>query len=212
MSFRNNTEAENYRLKAELEEKEKALKEATAKLNKLERDEELDDLEKNLFKESWFSRKLRERQEKKDQREAEKLRRQGTMRYRGPRHSWIDSFDLQGSLTGLLILAVFALVIVAICNSIFHYFNDFQSGTVVERERIPGHMSCTTDSKGRSDCDWVPESFHITIQNEQGETATWAVDSGEYHSVDHGDYFCYTDLFHDADGCTPPTLNQRGFH
>lgn len=66
MSFRNNTEAENYRLKAELEEKEKALKEATAKLNKLERDEELDDLEKNLFKESWFSRKLRERQEKKD--------------------------------------------------------------------------------------------------------------------------------------------------
>ena len=66
MAFRNNTEAENHRLKAELEAKEKALKAATEKLNKLERDEELDDLEKNLFKESWFSRKLREHQEKKD--------------------------------------------------------------------------------------------------------------------------------------------------
>lgn len=204
MAFRNNTEAENHRLKAELEAKEKALKAATEKLNKLERDEELDDLEKNLFKESWFSRKLREHQEKKDRREAEKLRRQGTMRYRGPSRSWFDSFDLQGSLAGLLIFAVFALVVFVICNSIWHYFNDFQAGTVVDRERIPGHMSCSTDSKGHQDCHWVPESFHLTIQNEQGETATWGVTSGEYHSVDHGDYFCYTDLFHDADGCTPP--------
>lgn len=211
MSFRNNTEAENYRLKAELEEKEKALKAATEKLSKLERDEELDDLEKNLFKESWFSRVLREYDEKKAFRAAEKLRRQRIMRYRGPSRSWFDSFDLQGFLAGLLILGVFALVVFVICNSIWHYFNDFQAGTVVERERIPAHMNCSGTGKDHH-CYWVSESYNLTIQNEQGETANWSVDSSDYHSHQQGDYFCYTDLFHDSDGCTPPTASERGFH
>lgn len=211
MGFRNNTEAENYRLKAELEEKEKALKEANEKLNKLKRDDELNETKKKLIAESWFSRMLRRYREKKEQRAAAKRRRRGT--YRGPSYSWIDGgINLYAGFTGLLVVSVFALILFVICNGIYHYFNDFQSGTVVDRERIPGHMSCTTDSKGRQDCHWVPESYRLTIQNEQGETATWGVNSSEYHSVDHGDYFCYTDLFHDADGCTPTTSNERGFH
>lgn len=208
MTFRNNTEAENYRLKAELEEKEKALKAATEKLNKLEREEELDELEKKFVKEpSWFARKFEDYEQSKRLKEQvkfqERLRNAGTYRSSYGRRQRPLARLVWGSVffIGLVILAIILLI----CNGIYHYFNDFQSGTVVERERIPGHMSCTTDSKGRSDCHWVPESFHLTIQNEQGETATWGVTSSEYYSVDHGDYFCYTDLFHDADGCTPPT-------
>lgn len=210
MSFRNNTEAENYRLKAELEEKEKALKEATEKINKLQLDDELDEAEKKLVKEpSWFARKLEEREHRKLLKEQvkfqEALRKAGTYRPSYKRRS--RPFDWQGwgavSFIGLVILTIVALIV----NGIYHYFNDFQSGTVVERERIPGHMSCSGRGKDH-ECHWVPESFHLTIENGQGETATWSVDSGEYYSVEHGDYFCYTDLFHDADGCIPPS-SQR---
>lgn len=218
MTYRNNTEAENLRLKAELEAKEKALKEATDKLNKLERDEELDELEKKLVKEpSWLDRKLEERRIKREAKVAaewnEKVRKRGTMNYPSRRlygrvgHDWWHDI-----LIGLFIFGVAAFIIFAFCSSVYHYATDFQSGTVVSRERIPGHMSCHRDSDGHRDCHWVPESFHVTIQNEQGETATWGVSSSEYNSAHEGDYFCYTDLFHDVDGCTPSTTSERGFH
>jgi len=211
MAFRNNTEAENLRLKAQLEEKERALKEVTDKLNKLENN---DDLKTKLVKESWFARKLREREGRKLRKEQAKfqeaLRRTGTYRSSYKRRS--RPFDW-GSLFFVGLVVFF--VIFVICHSIYrlkNYFNDFQSGTVVDRERIPGHMSCSGRGKDH-ECHWVPESFHLTIQNEQGETATWGVTSGEYHSVESGDYFCYTDLFHDADGCTPSTSSsEREFH
>ena len=210
MSFRNNTEAENFRLKAELEEKEKALKEANDKLNKLERDEELDELEKKLVKEpSWFARKLEERAQRNRLKEQAKfqeaLRKAGTYRSSSSRRR--RPFDWQGwgavSFIGLVVLTIVALIV----NGIYHYIYDFQSGTVVERERIPGHMSCSGRGKDH-ECHWIPESYHLTIQNEQGETATWGVNHSEYSNTDQGDYFCYTDLFHDADGCIPPS-SQR---
>lgn len=146
MSFRNNTEAENYRLKAELEEKEKALKEATAKLNKLERDDELDELEKKLVKEpSWFARKLEEREQSKRLKEQakfqERLRKAGTYRSSYGRRS--RPFDWEGWGAVLFTGLVAFFIIFAICHSIYHYFYDFQSGTVVERERIPAHMNCS---------------------------------------------------------------------
>ncbi len=214
MSFRNNTEAENYRLKAELEEKEKALKEATAKLNKLERDDELDELEKKLVKEpSWFARKLEEREQSKRLKEQakfqERLRKAGTYRSSYGRRSRPFDWEVWGAVLFPGLVAFF--IIFAICHSIYHYFYDFQSGTVVERERIPAHMNCSGTGKDHH-CYWVSESYNLTIQNEQGETANWSVDSSDYHSHQQGDYFCYTDLFHDSDGCTPPTASERGFH
>lgn len=47
----------------------------------------------------------------------------------------------------------------------------------------------------------MPESYHLTIENERGDTASWSVDESDYINTHEGEYFCYTDLFHDRDGC-----------
>lgn len=54
MTYRNDTESENLRLKAELEETQKALREATDKLNNLIREDEYASLRKRLSKSSFW--------------------------------------------------------------------------------------------------------------------------------------------------------------
>lgn len=54
MTYRNDTESENLRLKAELEETQKALREATDKLNNIIREDEYASLRKRLSKSSFW--------------------------------------------------------------------------------------------------------------------------------------------------------------
>lgn len=54
MAFRDSLESENIRLKAELEETQKALREATDKLNNIIREDEYASLRKRLSKSSFW--------------------------------------------------------------------------------------------------------------------------------------------------------------
>lgn len=138
MGFRDNLEAELLRTKNELEEEREARRTAEAKLADLKNEK----AEEERLEPTWWEAKMIARQERKDAKIKEDglIRLEESLRPRRPerprRISMSGEDPLKITVAILFLLAIFVLVV----HGTYRYVYDIQSGTVVDRERIPGHM------------------------------------------------------------------------
>lgn len=186
MTYRNHVEAENFRLKQELEERESRIKELENQLE--DSDESIDKLEEKLLKKSWFREMLDKREQRKHEKQAERARnaywkRRAKAFRRTP-------YRRQELGSKLFIGAVFVFTAFMLVSTVVHYFTDINQGTVVGRDH--------KDSYYDSDGDYHPESWSLTI-TDSGETATWHVSEWEYNHFQDGEEYCYKDFFHECE-------------
>jgi len=115
----------------------------------------------------------------------------------------MPSIPAMPSFHNLAIGGIFLFIVGMIGLSVYQYFTDIQEGVVTSKEYHPPETRCTTDSDGHTSCTTYPEYWTVDIAY-RGQTATWSVSEGEYNQLDQGDWYCYTDLIHDASDCTGP--------
>jgi len=84
---------------------------------------------------------------------------------------------------------------------IYHYATDIQEGVMTSKAYHPPQTTCDDDG-----CTTTPESWTVDIAYE-GQTATWTVDEAEYHRLQRGQWYCFTDLFHSGNNCHGPETN-----
>lgn len=211
MAFRNNTEAENLRLRNELREAQEKLAEIEAK-NKAEKEikeslpkppgwfttklteyhnanakakkiEDKWNLDLDLDKREPFSRSaMKRRKRSKVELFASKLRRFG------PRH---DIFGV--GIAGFMVLIGVA-ILAAMVYSTYRYCTDITEGTVIGHEFVEEYESCHRDDNGFEHCSDYGPYYILTIQ-EGTETADWHVSEGDYSFYHNGDRYCYEDWF-----------------
>ena len=178
--------------------REKELAELRAERDRL-RDENEDlreDLEEEQTKEkraSWFQNWLEHRRVMKAERAERRL-------FRGRRRFSMSPFTFHKGLVTLIFLGFIGVL----GTSIYHYATDPVEGTVYAREYHPPSVQCSSDGNGGTTCTTIPESWTVSIGDEDGRTGTWTVSEREYNRANRGSWFCYTDLLHPASDCQGP--------
>lgn len=187
MGFRNNTEAENLRLRNELREAQEKLSEYEAKA-KAEKE-----IKKTLPKPpSWFATKLAER------RSAKAKNRSALKRGKRSLYAKRSNFGLRHDPFGALVVSFMVLLATAMVATMayncYQYFTDITEGTVVGHEFVEEYEMCTRDDNGFEHCSDYGPYYILTIQD-GSETAEWHVSEGGYSFYHDGDHYCYEDWF-----------------
>lgn len=205
MGFRNNTEAENLRLRNELREAQEKLSEYEAKA-KAEKQ-----IKKTLPKPpSWFATKLTEYRNAKTKKIEEKwdlkldldprqpLSRSALKRGKRSLYAKRSNFGLRHDPFDVLVVSFIVLfatgMVATMAYSCYQYFTDITEGTVVGHEFVEEYEMCTRDDDGFEHCSDYGPYYILTIQD-GSETAEWHVSEEDYKHYHNGDHYCYEDWF-----------------
>lgn len=204
MAYRNNVEAENLRLKAELEELKSKNLELISKAENEEIEKELARLSATGRFKTWLSSSMPWNRTKK-----EKKPKVFTPRHSKPfrrKRSWAEEYGWSSMTIWHIFVAILAIstTVGIVGYNIYHYFTDINAGYVVGHDYEPEHTTCSRDSDGHQSCTTWPESWSIDIAYE-GRMATWHVDEHTYKTTPEGSWHCVTDLIRSECTATEPT-------
>lgn len=206
MGFRNNTEAENLRLRNELRETQERL--AALEAKSIEEKKIKDTLPKPP---GWFATKLTEYRNAKAKKIEEKwdlkldldkrnpfsrsaLKRGMKRSFFSRRHNGFFDDSLFTIGVRLFMLTLFCVFIGAVGHGIYLYCTDITEGRVVGSNYTPEKEICSYDENQHLNCSTFGPYWYLTIQD-GSERATWSVPKSDYDHYRIGDQYCYEDFF-----------------
>lgn len=201
MAFRDNALASREREIARLREELEKARSNDGDLEKQLAEAQLE-LEIEKAKGGKIRRFFNEWSKSREKKRIAKLSRRTFKPSRPAAPSWRSRRRGPGSHAIFLGLLLFAIVAIMGLN-VYRYFTDIQEGVVTSKAYHPPETHCSTDKDGHTSCTTYPEHWTVDIAYE-GRTATWTVSEGEYRQVSQGDWYCYTDLFHEVESCHGP--------